>query len=117
MKYLSKLGQPLCELAFKLSNNTINIDKTIVFDLADPRSGVIYDPEVGRFSTKSGFSREVIEYVSWFGALLYCRYMGQRLLTEAEYEYAASKCERSPHDIFLRFNARDLLALQLIDIA
>lgn len=67
----------------------VKIDKTIVFDLADPRSGVIYEPEVGRFSTKSGFSREVIEYVSWFGALLYCRYMGQRLLTEAEYEYAA----------------------------
>lgn len=67
----------------------VKIDKTVVFDLNHPRSGVSYDPVVGRFSTKSGFSREVIESASWFGALLYCRYMGQRLLTEAEYEYAA----------------------------
>ena len=67
----------------------VKVDKLTLFDLDNAESGVQYDPTTGRFSAKTNYSNHVIESASWFGASLYCRYMGKRLLTEAEYEYAA----------------------------
>lgn len=67
----------------------VKVDKLTLFDLDNAESGVLYDPTTGRFSAKTNYSNHVIESASWFGASLYCRYMGKRLLTEAEYEYAA----------------------------
>lgn len=67
----------------------VSVRKMPLFDLYEPASGVLYDAKTRQFSVKQGYATHAIEYVSWFGASLYCRYMGRRLLTEAEYEYAA----------------------------
>jgi serine/threonine protein kinase len=60
-----------------------------VLDLYNTASGVLYNAATGRFSVKDGYSKRAIQYVSWIGAWQYCNAKGKRLLTEAEYEYAA----------------------------
>jgi formylglycine-generating enzyme required for sulfatase activity len=67
----------------------VSVQNMPLFDLYEPASGVLYDAKTRQFSVKQGYATHAIEFVSWFGASLYCRYMGKRLLTEAEYEYAA----------------------------
>lgn len=68
----------------------VHFKEWALFDLYDKeKSGVLYDAKTKRFSVKQGFAKHAIKYVSWYGAWVYCSDKGKRLLTEAEYEYAA----------------------------
>ncbi|NOZ35917.1 MAG: formylglycine-generating enzyme family protein [Chlorobi bacterium] len=41
------------------------------------------------YYTEQGYKNLPVIFVSWFGADAYCKFVGGRLLTEAEWEYAA----------------------------
>ncbi len=51
----------------------------------------------GRWCVKLGFEKYPIDFVSWYGATEYCKWIGGRLPTEAEWEYASKGGIKSQH--------------------
>ena len=43
----------------------------------------------GRWNSKSGFENYPFDHASWYGAVEYCKWIGGRLPTEAEWEFAS----------------------------
>ena len=65
----------------------VELDGKTILDMDEENGYITFDPETKQYSLRPGTERKAIEQATWIGAALYCRSVGKRLITEAEWEY------------------------------
>lgn len=65
----------------------VELDGKTILDMDEENGYIVFDPKTKQYSLRLGTEQKAIEQATWIGAALYCRSVGKRLITEAEWEY------------------------------